>query len=140
MNKCISILGSTGSIGTQALEVAEAHQISIHALAAGSNIELLEKQVRKYRPKLVCIYNEKCFPILKERLNDLPVTILCGMEGLCTIASDRSANIVLNAVVGMVGLLPTLTAIETGIDVALANKETLVAGGELVMKRAAEKT
>ena len=76
MNKCISILGSTGSIGTQALEVAEAHQISIHALAAGSNIELLEKQVRKYRPKLVCIYNEKCFPILKERLNDLPVTIL----------------------------------------------------------------
>lgn len=71
MNKCISILGSTGSIGTQALEVAEAHQISIHALAAGSNIELLEKQVRKYRPKLVCIYNEKCFPILKERLNDL---------------------------------------------------------------------
>lgn len=139
MNKCISILGSTGSIGTQALEVAEAHQISIHALAAGSNIELLEKQVRKYRPKLVCIYNEKCFPILKERLNDLPVTILCGMEGLCTIASDRSANIVLNAVVGMVGLLPTLTAIEAGIDVALANKETLVAGGELVMKRAAEK-
>ncbi len=139
MEKCISILGSTGSIGTQALKVAETHGMRIHALAANRNIVLLEKQVRMYHPEKVCIFEESQYTVLKERLNDLQVKVLCGMDGLCEIAADTAADIVLNSVVGMVGLLPTLTAISAGIDVALANKETLVAGGALVMDQAAKK-
>jgi 1-deoxy-D-xylulose-5-phosphate reductoisomerase len=139
MNKCISILGSTGSIGTQALDVAKAHDMKIHALAANRNVDLLEKQTREYRPKTVCIFAEEKYKELKERLSDLDVQVLCGMDGLCEIAADRHADILLNSVVGMVGLLPTLTAISAGLDIALANKETLVAGGSLVMERAAKK-
>ncbi len=139
MSKTISVLGSTGSIGTQALEVAEKHNFKISALAAHSNTGLLEQQVRKFRPETVCIYNENKYSELKEKLSDMPVKILCGMEGLCEIAEMEQTDIVLNSVVGMVGLLPTLTAINAGKDVALANKETLVAGGSLVMSLAAEK-
>lgn len=133
MGKKISILGSTGSIGTQSLEVVDKHGFEVHALAAYKSIDLLEKQVRKYRPKIVCIYCDEFYNELTNRLSDINIKILCGMDGLCEIASDTSADIILNSVVGMVGLKPTLTAINAGITVALANKETLVAGGSLVM-------
>ena len=139
MGKCISILGSTGSIGTQSLEVAKAHDMQVHALAANRNITLLEQQTREYHPKKVCIFEESQYQELKQRLADLPVQVLCGMDGLCDIAADKNADILINSVVGMVGLLPTLTAISAGMDVALANKETLVAGGSLVMEQAARK-
>ena len=139
MGKCISILGSTGSIGTQSLEVAKAHDMQVHALAANRNITLLEQQTREYHPKKACIFEESQYQELKQRLADLPVQVLCGMDGLCDIAADKNADILINSVVGMVGLLPTLTAISAGMDVALANKETLVAGGSLVMEQAARK-
>ena len=139
MNKKVSILGCTGSIGTQSLEVCEKQGFDIAALAAHSSVKLLAEQVRKFRPKYVCIFNEEKYPELKEALADVSVEILCGMEGLCKIAALEENDIVLNSVVGMVGLLPTLTAIKAGKDVALANKETLVAGGTLVTALAEEK-
>lgn len=139
MNKKASILGSTGSIGTQSLEVCEKHGIQITALAAHSSTELLEQQARKYHPEYVGIYNESKYAELKERLADTDIKIVCGMDGLCEIAALPQSDIVLNSVVGMVGLLPTLTAIRAGKDIALANKETLVAGGELVTALAKEK-
>ncbi|MDD6268804.1 MAG: 1-deoxy-D-xylulose-5-phosphate reductoisomerase [Oscillospiraceae bacterium] len=139
MGRKISILGSTGSIGTQALEVAEKHGFRIHALAASRSVDMLEKQVRKYKPEVVCIYCEEFYSLLKNRLSDMKIKILTGMEGLCEIAADKEADILLNSVVGMVGLKPTLAAIEAGIPIALANKETLVAGGSLVMSAAEEK-
>lgn len=139
MNKKASILGSTGSIGTQSLEVCEKHGIQITALAAHSSTELLEQQSRKFHPEYVGIYNENKYTELKERLADTDIKVLCGMEGLCEIAALPQSDIVLNSVVGMVGLLPTLKAIEAGKDIALANKETLVAGGELVTALAKEK-
>lgn len=136
MNKTVSILGSTGSIGTQALEVCEKHGIRISALAAHSSIDLLEQQARRYSPRVVCIYNEERYGELKQRLADTGITVLSGMDGLCEIAAMQESDIVLNSVVGMVGLLPTLTAIDAGKDIALANKETLVAGGKLVTEAA----
>ncbi|MBE6862340.1 MAG: 1-deoxy-D-xylulose-5-phosphate reductoisomerase [Ruminococcus sp.] len=139
MSKTVSILGSTGSIGTQSLEVCEKHDFRVNALAAHSSVDLLEQQVRQFKPDYACIYNENKFGELKERLSDTSVKVLCGMEGLCEIASLEETDIVLNSVVGMVGLLPTLTAIKAGKDVALANKETLVAGGKLVTELAKEK-
>lgn len=139
MNKTVSILGSTGSIGTQSLEVCEKHGFNVTALSANNNIELLEKQARKFNSKYVCIYNPEKYSQLKQNLSDTGINILCGMEGLCEIASLPQNDIVLNSVVGMVGLLPTLTAINAGKDIALANKETLVAGGEIVMSSAKEK-
>lgn len=137
MKKRISILGSTGSIGTQALDVVRSHGLQIYALAANRNVKLLEKQTREFRPQRVCVFDQTYYPELKQRLSDLSVEILCGMDGLCEIASDTHADVLLNSVVGMVGLLPTLTAISAGLDIALANKETLVAGGSLVMEQAA---
>ena len=139
MKRSISILGSTGSIGTQALEVCEVHGIEVKALAAKRNEELLEKQVRKFKPKLVCLYDENAYRGMKIRLADLSVQLVTGMEGLCEAATLPEADIILNSVVGMIGLQPTLAAIHAGKDIALANKETLVTGGELVMKAAAEK-
>ena len=139
MSKTVSILGSTGSIGTQALEVCEKHGLGITALAAHSSIDLLEEQSRKFRPEYVGIYNEEKYKELKQRLSDTNIKVVCGMEGLCEIAALSQTDIVLNSVVGMVGLLPTLTAIDAGKDLALANKETLVAGGELVMDSIARK-
>ncbi len=140
MSKRISILGSTGSIGTQALDVVEKHGFSVYALAAHSNTDLLENQARKFGAKVVCIYRDELCGDLKERLRDTDIKVLSGMDGLCEIAADTDgADILLNSVVGMVGLKPTLTAIEAGMPVALANKETLVAGGSLVMKAAEEK-
>ena len=138
MDKKISLLGSTGSIGTQTLEVARMHGFSVCALAAHSNIQLLEEQIREFRPALAAVFDENAARDLKERVRDLPVRVAAGMDGLCQAASIQEADIVCNAVVGMVGLLPTMAAVSAKKDVALANKETLVAGGALVMKAARE--
>ncbi len=135
--KSVAILGSTGSIGTQALEVIRTHGMRVTALAAHSQAEKLAEQAKEFHPSCVCIFDEKKEAQLRVLLKDEPIKVLSGMEGLCTIAASGEADILLNSVVGMVGLLPTLTAIKAGTDVALANKETLVAGGALVMKEAA---
>ena len=139
MKKNISILGSTGSIGTQSIEVARKHNIKINALAANQNVGLLAKQCIENNVKAACIFDNKYYSELKELLSGKDIKILTGMEGLCEIAADSSNDAVVNSVVGMVGLLPTLTAINAGKDVALANKETLVAGGNLVMSLAKQK-
>jgi 1-deoxy-D-xylulose-5-phosphate reductoisomerase len=131
--KKMVLLGSTGSIGTQALDVAGAAGYEVLALAAGRQIDPLEQQIRQFSPAFAAVYDEKAAADLKVRVADLPVKVLAGMDGLCTLAALPEADIVLNAVVGMVGLLPTLSAIKAGHDVALANKETLVAGGAFVM-------
>ncbi len=138
--KTISILGSTGSIGTQALEIAKMHNIRVIAIAAKSNAELLIKQAKEFSAKYVCIYDEDKLSILEKAFYGTDVKLLSGMDGLCRLATLDEADIVLNSVVGMVGLKPTLMAIEAGKDIALANKETLVAGGELVIKNARQKS
>ena len=137
--KKISVLGSTGSIGLQSLDVARKHSLDIQALAAHSNWKKLEEQAREFSPGYVCIYDEKYYSDLKTSLSDTNIKVLSGMDGLCEIAASQETDILLNSVVGMVGLLPTLTAIENKKDIALANKETLVAGGNLVMSAASEK-
>lgn len=135
----LSLLGSTGSIGTQTLDVVRKLGIPVCALAAHSNIDLLEQQAREFSPKLVAVYEEQAALELKKRLADSHIEVTVGMEGLCQAAKYPEADVVLNAVVGMVGLQPTLEAIEAQKNVALANKETLVAGGTLVMEKAKQK-
>ncbi|MCL2014480.1 MAG: 1-deoxy-D-xylulose-5-phosphate reductoisomerase [Oscillospiraceae bacterium] len=139
MMKTISVLGSTGSIGTQALEIIKERGFRACALAAASNIDLLEKQAREYKPKIVCIFNKSKYPKLKENLSGTGIRVTAGEEGLCEAAAFPEADIVLNSVVGIAGLEPVLEAINAGKDIALANKESLAAGGELVMKAAANK-
>ena len=134
----ISLIGSTGSIGEQTLDVCRKHNIKIKALAAGSSVKCLAEQADEFKPEYICIFDESKFSELKALTADIDVEIGCGMEGLCRAAVIEADKFV-NSVVGMVGLLPTLKAIEAGRDIALANKETLVAGGELVMKAASEK-
>ncbi len=135
----LTILGSTGSIGVQTLEVARVHGIPVKGLAAYSNEKLLEEQAREFQPEVVCIFREDCCNSLKIRLADTGIRVVSGMEGLCEVASLPSVDLTVNAVVGMVGLQPTLTAIAAGKNIALANKETLVTGGSLVMRAAKEK-
>lgn len=137
--KNIAILGSTGSIGTQALDVAREMPCRVTALAAHHNIKLLETQIREFRPAVACVVQEQAARDLKVRVADMPVKIVSGMQGLCECAVQEQADITLNSVVGMVGLEPTLCAIDAGKTIALANKETLVTGGQLVTARAAEK-
>ena len=136
MTKRISILGSTGSIGRQTLDVAEKLQISVAALAASRNVELLEAQCRKFRPELAVLFDEAAAEELKRRLSDMNIKVAGGMEGLLAAAVLDSADTVVTAVSGMIGLRPTLAAIECGKRIALANKETLVCAGELVMREA----
>ena len=136
--KNIALLGSTGSIGTQTLDVCRMHGIKPIALCAAKNTELLEKQAREFMPEAVCIYDENRYSDMKQRLSDTDIKVLCGMDGLCEVSSLKT-DAVVNSVVGMVGLRPTLAALDAGNKVALANKETLVTGGELVMKKAKEK-
>lgn len=136
MTKRISILGSTGSIGRQTLDVAEKLQISVAALAASRNVELLEAQCRKFRPELAVLFDEAAAEELKRRLSDMNIKVAGGMAGLLTAALLDSADTVVTAVSGMIGLRPTLAAIERGKRIALANKETLVCAGELVMREA----
>ncbi len=134
----IVLLGSTGSIGTQTIEVCRAHNIRIKGLSAHKNLDLLEKQAREFLPEYVAVSDESNYSEIKRRLSDLNTKILAGSDGLCDL-SAVSCDKTVNAVVGMAGLLPTLAAISVGNNVALANKETLVAGGEIVMKAAHEK-
>lgn len=136
MVRSLSILGSTGSIGTQALDVVRKLGLQVEALAAYHNVKLLEKQIREFHPKTVAVFEEKAAAELRTAVSDLSVRVLSGMEGLCEAASLPAAEVVLNSVVGMVGLRPTLAAIQAHKNVALANKETLVAGGALVMAAA----
>ena len=136
--KRISILGSTGSIGIQALDVVKKQGFQVVALAAKSNYHQLANQVREYHPSLVCIYEEEYLVPLQKELDGMEVQIVTGMEGLCQAATVPEAEMVLNSVVGMIGLRPTLEAIYAHKDIALANKETLVTGGELVMKAVKE--
>ena len=138
MKRNISILGSTGSIGKQALDVVDKCGFNVIALSANSNVDLLEKQARKYKPLLVACNNKKSAEDLKIRLKDTSIKVLSGLDGICECAVLDSADVVLNSVVGMVGLKPTLCAINSKKEIALANKETLVAGGELVMELAKE--
>lgn len=134
----ITLLGSTGSIGTQTLDVCRKHDIKVTALTANKNVKLLCEQAREFRPQYVCIGDEALYGDVKGSLSDIDVKVLCGIDGICEVASLK-ADMTVNAVVGMVGLRPTLAALDSGNTVALANKETLVTGGELVMKKAAEK-
>lgn len=132
MIKNISILGSTGSIGTQTLDVVDKLGLNVVALTASTNITLLEEQVRKYKPQLAVVFDEAKAKIFKENIKDTDTLVLSGMDGLIAAATIESAELVLNSVVGMVGLKPTIAAANAKKDIALANKETLVAGGKLV--------
>ena len=131
----ISILGSTGSIGTQALDIIRFNKdIEVVALAAGKNTALLKKQIEEFKPKFVSVADEKLSIELKKELNDKTVEIGFGKEGLITAASIPEANLVLSAVVGMRGIEPTIAAIKSGKDIALANKETIVCAGHIIMQ------
>ena len=136
MTNKLSILGSTGSIGTQALDVVKMRGIDVTALCVNNNIDLLEKQAREFKPNLVSVNNKEKYSELKSRLSDTSVRVEAGFEGLCECAVESECDTVLTSVVGMIGLVPTLEAIKSGKKIALANKETLVAGGELVMREA----
>ncbi len=138
--KKIAILGSTGSIGTQTLEIVrEQKDIEVTALAAGANAALLEEQIREFSPKLAALWEEGAAASLRERVKDLPVKVVSGMEGLLEIATMPEAEILVTAIVGMLGIRPTIAAIEAGKAIALANKETLVTAGHLIMPLAEEK-
>ena len=139
--KKIGILGSTGSIGTQTHEIVRNHreEIQVAALAAGSNVALLEKQIREFRPKMAALWSQEACRDLRSRVSDLDIKIVSGMEGLLEIASMDGMDALVTAVVGMIGVRPTLTAIEQGKDILLANKETLVTAGHLLMPLAREK-
>lgn len=138
MKRFLSVLGSTGSIGTQTLDVARRLGVSVCALAANRNIRLLEEQIREFRPALAAVFDEDAAKDLKTAVADLPVRVAAGAEGVCEAAAAEQADLVCNAVVGLAGLRPTFAAIAAKKDVALANKETLVAGGAVVMKAAGE--
>lgn len=136
--KKIAILGSTGSIGTQTLEIVRKEaDLQVAALAAGTNVELMEKQVREFRPSLVAMWTEQAASDLRERLADLPVRVTCGMEGLLEVAVCEESEVLVTAIVGMIGIRPTIAAIEQGKAIALANKETLVTAGHIIMPLAA---
>ncbi len=134
----ISILGSTGSIGTQTLDVVDKLGLSVSALTASTNIKKLEQQVRKYKPQLAVVFDEDKAKEFKLNIKDTDTKVLCGMDGLIAAAEIKQAELVLNSVVGMVGLKPTLAAANAKKDIALANKETLVAGGALVTEAVKE--
>ena len=136
ITKNLSILGSTGSIGTQSLETARKCGYSVSALSAYSNVDLIEEQIREFKPQMAALVDENAAKELKNRVSDLDVTVLSGIEGVCECARVESADTVINSVVGMAGLKPTLAAIESNKKIALANKETLVAGGLLVTTNA----
>ncbi|MBU5421024.1 1-deoxy-D-xylulose-5-phosphate reductoisomerase [Acetanaerobacterium sp. MSJ-12] len=137
--KKVTVLGSTGSIGTQALDVIEKNGYEVVGLSANSSVLQLENQVRRFRPPFACMVDERAAHALRDALRDTDTKVLAGVDGLCELAAREEADMVLNSVVGMVGLRPTLAAIEAGKPVALANKETLVAGGKLVTEAARAK-
>lgn len=137
--KKIAILGSTGSIGTQTLEVARNNgDLEIVSLAAGSNIERLEAQIREFRPKTAAVWSEEKARALRTAVQDLDVRIVSGMEGLIEVCTASEAEIVVTAIVGMIGIVPTIAAMKAGKDIALANKETLVTAGHIIIPLAEE--
>jgi len=136
MNRTITILGSTGSIGRQTLEVAEHLNIKVRALTANKSVDLLEEQIRLFKPELVAVYDEKAAGKLNERLRNTNVRIVSGMEGQIEAASSSGADIIVTAIAGQAGLEPTLAAVKTGKRIALANKEPLVCAGKEVMQTA----
>ena len=137
--KKIAILGSTGSIGTQTLEIVrEQGGLEVVALAAGRNAKLMEAQVREFRPKIACMWDEEAGRLLKEAVADLDTRVVCGMDGLLEIAVMPESEMLVTAIVGMIGIRPTIAAIESGKDIALANKETLVTAGHIIMPLAAK--
>ena len=137
--KKIAILGSTGSIGTQTLEVVrENKDIEVLGLAAGNNIKLLEEQIREFNPRLAAVWKEEKAKELRENIKDLNVKVVSGMEGLIELAVLEEAEILVTAIVGMIGIRPTIEAIKAGKDIALANKETLVTAGHIIMPLAKE--
>ncbi len=138
--KKIAILGSTGSIGTQTLEIVrEQGDLQVMALCAGSNISLLERQIREFHPKTAVLWKEEDARDLRQRVADLPVTVRSGMEGLLAVAAEEDYEILVTAIVGMLGIRPTIAAIEAGKTIALANKETLVTAGRLIMPLAKQR-
>lgn len=139
--KQLVILGSTGSIGTQTLDIVDANSedLGVVALAAANNIELLEKQIRAYHPKAVAVWNAQKAATLRENVKDVDVEVYEGMDGLLELVAIKEADIVVTAVVGMIGIRPTIAAINAGKDIALANKETLVTAGHIIMPLAKEK-
>lgn len=138
--KKIAILGSTGSIGTQTLEVVrENKDIEVTALAAGRNIDLLERQIREFSPRLAAVWDEKLAAELKDRIRDLDTQVVSGMDGLIQVSTEEKTDILVTAIVGMIGIRPTMEAIRAGKDIALANKETLVTAGHLIMPLAKER-
>ncbi len=141
MAQKLSILGSTGSIGTQTLDIVSQNpeDLSVVAMSCGSNIDLFEKQIRKYQPELVSVGSEKLAKDLKIKLSDIDVEIKYGMDGLIAVATYEKADTVVTAVVGMIGVQPTIAAINAGKTIALANKETLVTAGHIIMPLAKEK-
>lgn len=138
MTKTIALLGATGSIGRQTLEVARELGLTVAALTAHTNIDLLERQARHFRPRLAAVYDAAAAAVLRDRLSDTDIEVLAGEEGLLAAATLAEADTLVTAVMGSVGLAPTLAAIRQGKRIALANKETLVCAGELVMSAAAE--
>lgn len=138
--KKVAILGSTGSIGTQTLEIIRDNEdLQAVALAAGQNVDLMEKQIREFHPQIAGMWSEEAAADLRQRVSDLPVKIVCGMDGLLEIASFQESDVVVTAVVGMIGIRPTIAAIESGKTIALANKETLVTAGHIIMPLAAQR-
>lgn len=137
--KKLVILGSTGSIGTQTIDILDCIEAEVCAITVNTNIEMAEKQARQLHPQLVGVYDEEKAAELRIKLADTDIRVVSGMDGLIAAATLPQADIVVTAVVGMVGLLPTLAAIDAGKDIALANKETLVCAGQIVMRRAREK-
>ena len=132
--KKIAILGSTGSIGTQTLDIVREQQdIDVVAIAAGSNIDLLEKQIREFQPALAAVWDEDKASILRENVKDMQVKIVVGMDGLIEVATFETAEILVTAIVGMLGIRPTIAAIKAGKTIALANKETLVTAGHIII-------
>ena len=137
--KKIAILGSTGSIGTQTLEIVRTNKdLEVTALAAGNNIDLLERQIREFRPRLAAVWKEERAAELKSRLADMDVRVVSGMDGLLEVAAVPESEILVTAIVGMIGIRPTIEAIRAGKDIALANKETLVTAGHIIMPLAKE--
>lgn len=137
--KKVAILGSTGSIGTQTLEIARTNgDLEITALAAGSNVERLEAQIREFCPSLAAVWAEEKAKELKSRIRDLDVRVVTGMEGLIEVAEQPESGILVTAIVGMIGIRPTIAAMKAGKDIALANKETLVTAGHIIMPLAEE--
>lgn len=132
--KKVAVLGSTGSIGTQTLDVVRANDdLEVVGLAAGSNVEMLEKQIREFHPRLVAVWKEEAARDLAVRVQDLDVKIVSQMGGLIELARMEESDILVTAIVGMIGIRPTMEAILAGKDIALANKETLVTAGHLIM-------